>query len=162
MSDDRNDVGHFKPGHAVRGGRKPGPTKAEQVAEYLAPHIQKVLDKAIELATAGDPASMKLIMERYAPPAKQEDEKVLVEKFASAPSLEEKSAAVMAAIASGEISANAGQRLLQALETHTRIVSAHDLEQRLTALEQRGVTTRAAVIDNKTGTVSDADFQDLA
>jgi len=156
---DRTENGLFKPGHAVRGGRNPGLPRAELVAEYLRPHIQQVLDRAIELALAGDPASMRLVMERYSPPAKQEDEKVLVPGFSEQPSLEGKSAAVMQAIASGEISAAAGQRLLQALELHTKIITAGDIELRLANLE-RG-TPKTITVDNATGAVID-DNTDLA
>lgn len=134
-------------------GRPVGPTRAERVAAYVEPHIQKVLDKAIELAAAGDPASMKLILERFSPLARADDERVNVPGFANAPSLEAKSAAVMQAIASGEISAAAGQRLLQALETHVRVVTAGDVEARLAALE-RG-TPKTITVDNATGAVID-------
>jgi hypothetical protein len=81
--------------------------------------------------------------------------------FSNAPTLEGKSSAVMAAIANGDVSATAGQRLLQALETHVRIVSAHQLEQRVEALEGKTIT-RTTVIDASTGSVSDANFEDLA
>ncbi len=134
-------------------GRPVGPTRAERVAAYVEPHIQKVLDKAIELAAQGDPVSMKLVLERFSPLARADDERVSVPGFASAPTLEGKSAAVMSAIASGDISANAGQRLLQALETHVRVVTAGDVETRLAALE-RG-TPKKITVDNATGALID-------
>lgn len=140
-------------------GRPVGPTRAERVAAYVEPHIQKVLDKAIELAAQGDPASMKLVLERFSPLARADDERVNVAAFATAPTLEGKSAAVMSAIASGDISAAAGQRLLQALELHTKIVTAGDVEERLAALE-RG-KPKTITVDNATGAVLDEN-SDLA
>lgn len=134
-------------------GRPVGPSRAERVAGYVEPHIQRVLDKAIDLAVQGDPASMKLVLERFSPLARADDERVLVPGFAGAPTLEGKSAAVMAAIASGEVSAAAGQRLLQALETHVRVVTAGNVEERLAALE-RG-QPRPITVDDATGTVID-------
>lgn len=169
MADERDSKGLFKPGHSVKSpGRPVGPSRAERIAAWLdgsgpLPEgpIGEVLQKNLELARMGDPAATKALLERYAPIARADDERVKVEAFSSAPTLEAKSAAVMAAIASGEVSAVAGQRLLAALETHVRIVSAHELEQRVQALENR-TTTKAAVIDAGTGSVSDGTFEDLA
>lgn len=142
-------------------GRPVGPSRAERVAAYVEPHIQKVLDKAIDLALQGDPHSMKLVLERFSPLARADDERVSVPAFSAAPTLEGKSAAVMAAIAAGEVSAAAGTRLLQALETHVRVVTAGDVESRLAALEG-GKTITRTVIEARTGEVSDAEFEDLA
>lgn len=142
-------------------GRPVGPSRAERIATFLEPHLEETLTKLAELAKLGDPRSAELLLKYLAPVARPEDERVNVPGFANAPSLEGKSAAVMAAIANGEVSATAGQRLLQALETHVRIVSAHELEQRVQALEGKNVT-RTTVIDAGSGDVSDADFEDLA
>lgn len=156
---DRTDTGLFKPGHAVRGGRNPGPSRAEKIATFLEPHLEETLLKLAELAKLGDGKSAELLLKYVAPPARSPDEMVIVPGFASAPSLEGKSAAVMTAIANGDISANAGQRLLQALETHVRVVTAGDVEQRLAALE-RG-TPKAVIVDACTA-LPDQSMEDLA
>jgi len=156
---DRTDTGLFKPGHVVRGGRTPGPSRAEKIATFLEPHIEETLQKLAELAKMGDGKSAELLLKYVAPPARSPDEMVIVPGFASAPTLEGKSAAVMTAIANGDISANAGQRLLQALETHVRVVTAGDVEERLAALE-RG-KPKSITVDNATGAVLD-DNSDLA
>lgn len=160
--EDRLPDGKFRPGHAVRGGRTPGPSRAERIATFLEPHLEETLTKLADLAKLGDPRSAELLLKYLAPVARPEDERVNVPGFANAPSLEGRSAAVMAAIANGEVSATAGQRLLAALETHVRIVSAHELEQRVQALESKTITTKSSVIDNKTGAIIDANFEDLA
>jgi len=125
---------------------KTAQARAEAVSGYIEPHVAEILEKAIELAKLGDPSSMKLLMERFTPVLKPEDEKVLVPGFTEQPTLEGKSAAVMSAVASGAISAAAGQRLLGLLETHVRVVTATDIEQRLSALEKGTLGTPAKLV----------------
>lgn len=116
-------------------GRPKGPSASERVAAYIEPHMQAILDKAIELAKLGDPASMKLIADRYAPPAKPASERVSIPGFADAASLQEKAQAVLAAAASGHCSAEAAERLLRVLDVYSRAVSTTALEARMLALE---------------------------
>lgn len=150
---DRNAVGHFQPGHALPGpGRPKGPSASERVAAYLEPHMQEILDKAIELAKQGDPASQRLIMERYSPAPKQTSESVSIPGFASAETLQEKAEAVLVAAASGACSAEAAERLLRVLDTYSKAIKADELEARIQALEGR----RPRVIEP-----DDADVADL-
>jgi hypothetical protein len=118
-------------------GRPKGPSASERVAAYIEPHMQAILDKAIELAKLGDPASMKLIADRYAPPAKPDSERVSIPGFSTAGTLQEKAQAVLAAAASGHCSAEAAERLLRVLDIYARAVTATEHEERLQALEQR-------------------------
>ena len=47
---DRGKSGSFLQGHGVKGGRLPGPSRTERVAQALEPHLPAVLAKAVELA----------------------------------------------------------------------------------------------------------------
>lgn len=164
---DQHDVVRAADGRWVKPPRSPGrpagPSRAERVAQVIEQHIPAILAKAIELAKLGDPQAQRLVMERFAPVVRPEDEKVQIKGFSDAPTLELKSAAVMQAIASGQVSAAAGQRLLQALEVHCRIVTAGEMEQRLQALERAaGDTPKPLTVDAATGTVLPADNSDIA
>lgn len=150
---DRETDGKFRPGHAIKGGRHPGPSRAERLAEAIEPHIPKIISKALELAAMGDPASMKLVLERYAPIAKQDGERVIVDGFASAPTLELKAQAVMAAVANGQVTAEAGERLLRTLDAYARVVVADDHEQRLQAIEAGRSAPKPVTIDGTSGQV---------
>lgn len=152
---DRTDTGLFKPGHAVRGGRTPGPSRAERLAAAIEPHIPAILAKALDLAAQGDPHSMKLVLERYAPIAKQDGERVIVDGFATAPTLELKAQAVMVAVASGQVTAEAGERLLRTLDAYARVVVADDHEKRLQAIEDGRGAPKPVTIDGNTGKVLD-------
>lgn len=152
---DRTDTGLFKPGHAVRGGRTPGPSRADRIAALVEPHIPEVLAKAIELAKLGDPQAQKLVLERYAPVARQDGERVIVDGFATAPTLELKAQAVMVAVASGQVTAEAGERLLRTLDAYARVVVADDHEKRLQAIEDGRGAPKPVTIDGNTGKVLD-------
>ena len=157
---DRDQGGLFKPGHTVRGGRRPGPSRAERLAAAIEPHIPAILAKALDLAVQGDPHSMKLVLERYAPIAKQDGERVVVDGFATAPTLELKAQAVMLAVANGQVTAEAGERLLRTLDAYARVVVADDHEKRLQAMELGRSTPKPVTIDHATGAV--IDYSDLA
>jgi hypothetical protein len=153
---DRDGSGKLVAGHSIRPVHRGGETEAVLIRRHLEPRKVEVLNKLGELAAAGDGKSMQIFLAYFSPGARPEDERVDVPGFASAPTLERKSAAVMLAIASGEVSAAAGQRLLAALETHTRIVTAGEIESRLAALERNGAANRSKpLIDSATGTIID-------
>lgn len=162
MSDpnDRLPDGKFRTGHAVKGGRTPGPSRAERLAEAIEPHIPEILAKAIELAKLGDPASMKLVLERFAPIAKQDGERVVVDGFALASTLEHKAQAVMIAVANGQVTAEAGERLLRTLDAYARVVVADDHEKRLQAIEAGRGAPKPVTFDHDSGQPIDLD--DLA
>lgn len=158
---DRDNAGRFKQGHSIKSpGRPVGPSRAERLAEAIEPHIPVIVAKAIELAKLGDPASMKLVLERYAPIAKQDGERVIVEGFASAPTLELKAQAVMVAVATGQVTAEAGERLLRTLDAYARVVVADDHEKRLQALEAMRGAPKPITLDAGTG--QPIDLEDLA
>ncbi|MDH4466163.1 MAG: hypothetical protein QE290_19215 [Acidovorax sp.] len=160
---DRTDTGLFKPGHSVKGGRTPGPSRAERLAEFIEPHIPKIITKALELAALGDPQAQRLILERYAPIAKQDGERVIVDGFATAPTLELKAQAVLIAVANGQVTADAGERLLRTLDAYARVVVADDHEKRLKAIEDGRGGPKPLTIDGRTGQVlPDQSHEDLA
>lgn len=162
MATDRDSAGLFKPGHSVKSpGRPVGPSRAERLAEAIDPHIPEILQKAIELAKLGDPHSMKLVLERFAPIAKQDGERVVVDGFASAPTLELKAQAVMAAVANGQVTAEAGERLLRTLDAYARVVVADDHEKRLQAIEASRAAPKPVTLDHDTGRPVD-DYTDIA
>jgi hypothetical protein len=134
---ERTADGKFLPGHSVRsGGMVGGAARAERVALYIEPHIKEVLDKTIELAKKGDPQSIRLILERFAPLAKQDAERVEIPGFADAKTLQEKADAVIAAAASGHCTAEAAARLLAVLRDYAQTITASDHERRLQAIEE--------------------------
>lgn len=108
---------------------------AEQVRKLLDPHKPALINRAVELALAGDPACLRLCLERISPLPRPEAEKVFVPGLAQAPTLQAKATAIMGAVASGHISAEAGDRLMKLLDTYAKAIVADDHEKRLALLE---------------------------
>lgn len=136
---ERAERGRFIPGQAPKSpGRPKGrQSAAEQVRALIEPHKAEIIAKAVELAKLGDPHALKLCLERLAPTPRQEAEKVTVPGLASAPTMQAKAQAIMAAVGDGQISAEAGDKLLRMLDTYGKAVVLTEHEQRLAAIEGR-------------------------
>lgn len=147
MSDDaqavisRDDAGKFLPGGPGGPGRPKGLTRAEQAARLLEPHKEELIGRTIEFALAGDAQMMKLALERIAPIARPEAERVFVPGLADAATVSDKARAIVDAVANGEITAESGRSVLQMLDLLSRAVKLDELERRLAALES-GKTER--------------------
>lgn len=135
---ERAEAGRFLPGQAPRSpGRPRGPSAAEQVRALIEPHRAEIIAKAVDLAKLGDPQALKLCLERLAPTPRPEAEKVTVPGLAEAITLKAKAEAIMAAVGRGEVSAEAGDKLLRMLDTYSKAVALTEMEQRLAAIEGR-------------------------
>lgn len=135
---ERAEAGRFLPGQAPRSpGRPRGPSAAEQVRALIEPHRAEIIAKAVDLAKLGDPQALKLCLERLAPTPRPEAEKVTVPGLAEAITLKAKAEAIMAAVGRGEVSAEAGDKLLRMLDIYSKAVALTEMEQRLAAIEGR-------------------------
>lgn len=134
---DRDDKGKFVTGHGNYGaGRPRGPSASELVREKLEPHREEVLAKIIELSKLGDPSAQRLFMNYLAPAPKQEAERIEIPGLADAPTPQAKADTILAAVASGAISFEAGERAMRLLHTYMTAITATDHEERLLALEE--------------------------
>lgn len=137
---DREESGLFVPGHSIKSpGRPRGPSAAEQVRALIEPHKEEIIAKAVELAKLGDPVSLRLCLERLAPTPRPEAEKVIVPGLKEAAGLQEKADAILAAVADGNISAEAGDKLLRILDTYGKAVVLDEHERRLRAIEGKTI-----------------------
>ena len=149
---ERAEGGRFLPGQAPKSpGRPRGPSAAEQVRALIEPHRAEIIAKAVELAKLDDPQALKLCLERLAPTPRPEAEMVVVPGLAAAPTLQAKAQAIMAAVAGGQISAEAGDKLLRMLDTYGKAVVLTEMEQRLAAVEGQPPRKVPALLDNDTG-----------
>ncbi len=136
---ERAEGGQFLPGRAPKSpGRPKGrQSAAEQVRALIEPHRVDIIAKAVELAKLGDPQALKLCLERLAPTPRPEAEKVAVPGLAEAITLKAKAEAIMTAVGRGEVSAEAGDKLLRMLDTYSKAVVLTEMEQRLASIEGR-------------------------
>lgn len=128
-------TGKLLPGHRVRPLRRGGPSKAELIAEYLAPKQVEVMDKLSDLAVAGDPRSIALFLAYIASPPREPEEAVSIPGLATATTLQDRAQAVIAAVADGQCSATAGERLLRCLDIFARAGEIDELKARMDRLE---------------------------
>lgn len=133
---ERDEAGKLLPGHGLKSpGRPRGKSPSEQVRDLIEPHKEAIIAKAVQLATMGDPTSIKVCLERLAPAPRPEAEKVVVPGLKEAKTLQDKATAILAAVADGQISAEAGDKLLRMLDTYAKAVVVDEHERRLRALE---------------------------
>ena len=93
--------------------------------------------KAIELALAGDGMALRLCLERILPACKERPVDIALPSLTGPKDAVAASAALLAAVAAGEIAPGEDREVGRLLELHLRAVEAHDLETRLAALEAR-------------------------
>ena len=126
----------FKPGKSGNPNGKPAGAKDKRTAAraYLEPHKQALLDKAVELALAGDVQALKLCVDRVLAPMRAVDSPVSI-PLAKKGTLSEQAQAIIQAAAQGHITPREAQALLSALGGVARIQEIDELTRRIEALE---------------------------
>ena len=114
-------------------GRQP---EAEKVRELLEPRRDELVSQAVQLALQGDATAIRLCLDRLAPPPKAQAPPVEVPGLAEAGTLTEKANTIMAAVGSGTIPPDTGERLLAALGNYAKALELDELERRISALEE--------------------------
>lgn len=128
--------GRFRPGNAgkPKGSRHRATRAVEALLEGEAEGLAR---KAVELALDGDTVALKLCLERLAPPRKERPVEIALPALGSPKDALAASAALLGAVAAGEIAPGEAGAVGRLLELHLRAVETHDLEARLAALEAR-------------------------
>ena len=120
------------PGGRPRGAR----TKITLAVEALLDgEADTITRKAIELAKAGDMAALRLCLDRIAPPRRERPVSFDLPSIASAADAARASAALVAAVASGELTPSEAAELGKLIESYIRALTASDFEARLNQLE---------------------------
>jgi hypothetical protein len=91
--------------------------------------------RAIEMALDGDPAAMRLCLERVLGPCRERAVEFVMPPIKSAADLATAMAAVATATAQGAITPREAMQLGQVVEAYVRAVEATEFERRLKALE---------------------------
>jgi len=130
----RNTDGTFGPGNP---GKPQGARhKATQAALALLDGQAKALtQKAVETALAGDTAALRLCLERIVPPRKDAPVTFALPPMTTAADAAKGAAAVLAAVADGDLTPTEGTHVMGLIETYRRTLETCDLEARVVALE---------------------------
>lgn len=101
----------------------------------LEPHREALVQKAVELALAGDATALRLCLDKLAPAPKATAEPIRVPALRGAETLTGKASAILDAIGAGAVPPDVGVLLLSALSSMARVVETDEHERRIAALE---------------------------
>ncbi len=107
------------------------------VEALLEGEADKLTRKAVELALAGDTTALRLCLERIAPPRKDRAVAFALPDLAKAEDAFRAMAALVGAVAAGELTPSEASELSRLVEGFTKAIDTHELQQRLTRLEDR-------------------------
>ena len=130
----RDTAGRFAEGNP---GKPPGSRhKATQaVLELLDGQAAKITQKAVEMALDGDGTALRLCLERIAPPRKDAPISFALPQMQSAADAAKAAAAVLSAVAEGDLTPTEGAHVMALIETYRRTLETTELESRVAALE---------------------------
>ncbi len=130
----RNADGTFAPGNPgkPRGARHKA-TRA--VLALLDGEAETLTRKAVELALGGDATALRLCLERLAPPAKDGPVTFPLPPMQAARDAARAAAAVLDAVAAGDLTPTEGAQVMALVETCRRTLETTELEARVAALE---------------------------
>jgi hypothetical protein len=131
-----NTSTQFKPGNSGKpAGARHRVTRA--IEELLEGEADALTRKAIEKALEGDMTALRLCLDRLAPPRKDSPISITLPAVKSIDDALQASAAVLEAVAAGNITPEEAGRVMALLAAHRTIVETVDLEQRIIKLEEK-------------------------
>ena len=157
MTDDDNQP-HHEPENTgqIQGGKFPkgksgnprGKPKGSRhkatlaIESLLEGQAEALSQKAIDLALDGDTVALRLCLDRIAPARKDAPVVIDLPDINTADGTLKAGSAIVAAVASGDISPDEGQKLMSLIEIQRRQIETADLEARLAALEASTETSK--------------------
>ena len=130
----RDGRGRFAKGNSGKplGSRN----KATQAAQgLLEGEAEQLARKAIDAALEGHPAALRLCMERILPIKKETPVSFAMPDMNKTTTAVQAAGALLAEVASGELTPNQGTQIMGLIESYPKIVEATEPEGRLSALE---------------------------
>ncbi len=129
----------FKPGESGNpdGRPKGSRDKRTQYRELFEPHADDLIQKAIDLALAGDTTCLKMCIDRLVSPFRAKNATVTLDDIEG--TLTEKGEKIINAMGKGELSPSDASSMLTALAAQVRIVEIDELEKRVLKLEAKNV-----------------------
>jgi hypothetical protein len=106
------------------------------VEALLAGEAEELTRKAIELAKEGDTTALRFCLERIALPRKDSPVRFELPEVTRASDIVDGSAAVLRAVAEGEVSPGEAQAVAALLPAHGKTLALADLEDRFAKLEK--------------------------
>lgn len=120
-------------------GRAKGTRNRTTIAleALLEGEAEAITRKAVEMALAGDTVALRLCMERLIPARKDRPIRFQLPEINGPKDLTRASAALLAAVAAGDITPSEAAELSRLIDAHVKAVEAADFAERLATLEAR-------------------------
>jgi len=130
----RNAAGRFAPGNP---GKPTGSRHRATVAALalLDGQAEALTRKAVEMALAGDVTALRLCLERIASPRRDAPVAFALPAMQSAGDAAKAAAAVLGAVAGGDLTPTEGAHIVALIEAYRRALETTELEARVAALE---------------------------
>ncbi len=133
----RNSDGTFGAGNPGKPrGTRHRVTRA--VLDLLDGQAEQITQQAVSMALEGDTAALRLCLERIAPPRRDSPVEFTLPPMETAKDAAKAAAAVIAEVATGELTPIEGAHIMALIETYRRTLELTELESRLAALEAKG------------------------
>ena len=130
----RNTDGTFAQGNAGKpSGARHRATQA--VLALLDGEAEALTRKAVELALQGEGTALRLCLERIAPPRRDVPVAIALPKMTGAADAAVAAAAVLTAVAAGDLTPTEGAHVMALIEIYRRTLETTEIERRLAALE---------------------------
>ena len=130
----RDTAGRFTNGNNGRpAGARNRTTMA--VLDLLNGQAQALTQRAVELALDGDTVALRLCLDRIAPPRKDNPVQFAMPQMASAHDAAEAAAAVLEAVAAGDLTPIEAAQIMGLVDAYRRTLETSELEARVAALE---------------------------
>ena len=136
----RKKDGTFAKGFVANPAGKPKGTRhnATRLAEALIDgRAKEIVDKAIEMALAGDPTAVRLVLDRLCPPRRERPVSLEMPSIKSAVDLIKAAAALTEATASGDITPGEAASLSTLVGNVAKAIETVEIVARLTKLEEQ-------------------------
>lgn len=130
----------FRPGVSGNPAGKPKGTRnmvTRAVEALLEGQHEALTQKAIELALQGDGPALRLCLDRIAPARKDSPITFALPPVKTVADAVQASAALLAAVAAGEVTPDEGGRVMALLSGHRALIETVELEARIATLEAR-------------------------
>ena len=137
MTAENKKRGRWKAGESGNpNGRKPGTGKVTKLRDSIAEHLPDIINQLVRMAKIGDVQAAKLLLERVIPPLKSMDQCVSF-PLSEKDTLSDQGRIIIQSVANGALTPDQGQALLSGLGSQARLMEITELEQRITALENK-------------------------
>ena len=125
----------WKPGQTGNPkGRKPGTGEVAKIRAAIGKRVPELLAAMLEKALDGDVGAARLLLERTVAPLKATEQAVAL-TLPDGGTLTAKAAAVLSAVAAGELAPTTGAQLLSAIGALARVTEIDELAARIAVLE---------------------------